>query len=213
MGTIKKGILGGFSGKVGTVIGTTWRGLDVIRSLPKKTGGQPTAAQHDQRLKFATIVAFLHPISNVLSRYFGSPSGSLSKLNAAVSYHNKAAITGISPNFTVNFSQVLIAKGDLAGVANGVLTSPVPATVHVGYEDNSGQALASTDDVLLVVAYNPVKASFLVEESKATRHVGSVSINVPTEFTGDTVHVWATFVHSTLKKAATSSYLGTIIIS
>jgi hypothetical protein len=36
MGTFNKGILGGFSGKVGTVVGFNWRGLDVMRSLPKK---------------------------------------------------------------------------------------------------------------------------------------------------------------------------------
>jgi hypothetical protein len=27
MGTIKQGILGGFSGKVGTVVGGTWKGI------------------------------------------------------------------------------------------------------------------------------------------------------------------------------------------
>jgi len=30
MGTIKKGILGGFSGKVGTVVGSSWKGIVLI---------------------------------------------------------------------------------------------------------------------------------------------------------------------------------------
>jgi len=34
MGTIKKGILGGFSGKVGTVIGGVWKGIEYMRSIP-----------------------------------------------------------------------------------------------------------------------------------------------------------------------------------
>lgn len=34
MGTIKQGILGGFSGKVGNVVGASWKGIDYIRSLP-----------------------------------------------------------------------------------------------------------------------------------------------------------------------------------
>ena len=33
MGTHKRGILGNFSGKVGTVIGSTWRGIWVMRGL------------------------------------------------------------------------------------------------------------------------------------------------------------------------------------
>ena len=32
MGTIKQGILGGFSGKVGTVIGGSWKGISYMRS-------------------------------------------------------------------------------------------------------------------------------------------------------------------------------------
>lgn len=34
MGTIKQGILGGFSGKVGNIVGASWRGIDYIRSMP-----------------------------------------------------------------------------------------------------------------------------------------------------------------------------------
>ena len=33
MGTIKQGILGGFSGKVGSVIGGIWKGISYMRGL------------------------------------------------------------------------------------------------------------------------------------------------------------------------------------
>ena len=45
MGTIKKGILGGFSGIVGTVVGANWRGMDIMRSRPKARDGTPTPLQ------------------------------------------------------------------------------------------------------------------------------------------------------------------------
>ena len=35
MARITKGILGGFSVKVGTVVGANWSGKDIIRSVPK----------------------------------------------------------------------------------------------------------------------------------------------------------------------------------
>ncbi len=37
MGTFNKGILGGFSGKVGNVIVSNWKGKDVVRSLLEKS--------------------------------------------------------------------------------------------------------------------------------------------------------------------------------
>ncbi len=34
MGTFEKGYLGGFSGKVGTAVGSSWKKLNVLRSNP-----------------------------------------------------------------------------------------------------------------------------------------------------------------------------------
>ena len=45
MGTYNKGILGAFSGKVGPVVGATWRGKEVMRSLPKKSNRLATTYQ------------------------------------------------------------------------------------------------------------------------------------------------------------------------
>jgi len=58
MAEIKKGILGGFSGKVGTVIGVNWRGKDIIRSLPKASKKAPTEEQLIQRVKFRKTIVF-----------------------------------------------------------------------------------------------------------------------------------------------------------
>jgi hypothetical protein len=44
MGTFNKGILGGFSGKTGTVIGSNWKGRTVMRSLPGKRTKQETSS-------------------------------------------------------------------------------------------------------------------------------------------------------------------------
>ncbi|HEX3025140.1 MAG TPA: DUF6266 family protein [Chitinophagaceae bacterium] len=51
MGTINKGILGGFSGKVGTVIGATWKGIDYMRSKSSKKPGNFSDAQLEQQAK------------------------------------------------------------------------------------------------------------------------------------------------------------------
>jgi hypothetical protein len=59
MGTIKKGILGGFSGKVGTVVGASWRGISYMRSLPQKVRNPRTQGQRSQRNKFALALSLL----------------------------------------------------------------------------------------------------------------------------------------------------------
>ncbi len=92
MGKIRTGILGGFQGKVGTVVGSTWRGEDIMRALPKKSGKTPSELQKLQRVKFKAISEFLKPLRSTLSIYFGNGAGVKSRYNLATSYHITNAI-------------------------------------------------------------------------------------------------------------------------
>lgn len=56
MGKIKQGILGGFHNKVGTVIGSSWKGIAVMRSMPLSVANPKTAAQVSVRGKFSQVV-------------------------------------------------------------------------------------------------------------------------------------------------------------
>ena len=55
MGKIKQGILGGFKGKVGTVIGASWNGIAYMRGLPQSTKDCKSAAQLAQRDFFREV--------------------------------------------------------------------------------------------------------------------------------------------------------------
>ena len=45
MGILKQGILGGFSGKVANVVGTSWKGIAVIKAMPLSVANPKTAGQ------------------------------------------------------------------------------------------------------------------------------------------------------------------------
>ena len=53
MAIIKRGILGGFSNKIGNVVGTSWKGISVMRALPQSVHNPKTEAQEEQRTNFA----------------------------------------------------------------------------------------------------------------------------------------------------------------
>ncbi len=55
MGKIKQGILGGFKGKVGTVIGSSWNGIAYMKGLPQSQKDPKTAAQMAQRDFFREV--------------------------------------------------------------------------------------------------------------------------------------------------------------
>lgn len=75
MAKIKQGILGGFSGKVANVVGTSWKGRAVMKSQPLSVANPRTTAQTAQRAKFSKIselasqvlTQFVQPVENPIS--------------------------------------------------------------------------------------------------------------------------------------------------
>ena len=59
MGVINRGILGGFRKKVGPVVGSSWKGIDVIKSKPASVANPNTPEQQEQRNAMRAINVFL----------------------------------------------------------------------------------------------------------------------------------------------------------
>lgn len=213
MGVYNKGILGPFSGKVGTVVGASWRGKDILRSLPKKTNRKPTDTQQLQRDKFTAVSEFLTPISNVVSLYFGSRSGEQTRRNQAMSYHMKEAVEYVDPNFEILYNKVLISKGDLLGIQNPVVIALADGVVKFSWDDNSGQGSAKDTDKLIVVIYAPAEGLYYSLLNASTRIDAVADITLPAYFQGLEVQSWITFASATGKSYATSVYTGALTIN
>ena len=70
MAIIKKGILGGFSNKVGNVVGSSWKGISTMRSLPASYNDANSESQQKQRTAFSyyselgseLLTSFIRPV-------------------------------------------------------------------------------------------------------------------------------------------------------
>src|SRR2546423_15651325 len=100
MGTISKGILGGFNGTVGTVIGGSWKGIDYMRSRPARRTNSPSPAPLEQQAKFATVINFLDSMVGLIRITYNGFAVKMTAFNSAMSYHIRYAITGAYPNFS-----------------------------------------------------------------------------------------------------------------
>ena len=57
MGIIRQGILGGFAGTVGAVVGSSWKGIATMRSRPLSVTNPRTNAQVNNRTNFKALSA------------------------------------------------------------------------------------------------------------------------------------------------------------
>lgn len=213
MGTYNKGILGAFSGKVGPVVGASWRGKDVLRSLPRKGNRVATATQLLQREKFTMVTGFLTPLNSVVGRYFGNNTGDKTRRNQAMSYLMREAINYVDPDLVWDFSKVLISRGDLLGLTGASAAVGAGESVDFTWTDNSGQGDAETTDKLVVVLYEETTKTSVHALNAGLRNQGTANVIVPAFLSGLTVQVWATFASTDDKLYATSQYLGTVVIA
>ncbi|MBD0822708.1 DUF6266 family protein [Aestuariibaculum marinum] len=208
MATYQQGVLGDFSGKVGTVIGSRWRGKAVLRSLPNKSHKPPTPAQQKQRNRFKCIHSFLTPIKDLLNETFGAPVKSKSRYNLAFSYHLKEATIFNGVDFIIQYNKVLISMGSLRGFEDVVVETQENQPLKLQWTDNSNQGMAYADDRLLVVAYAPAIKQFACFTPTVQRSDSAYPLNFEPVFQGLEVQLWAGFTNPQKTLSATSCYLG-----
>lgn len=213
MGTYHSGPLGDFSGKIGNVVGSTWRGKAVMRSLPIKSTKAPTLSQQVQRDKFKAVMSFLNPIKELLNTTFGNNTQVKTPFNNATSYHLKEAMVYDGAAWQMVYPKVLISAGSLQGLQAPVLSLVSPHSLLLQWTDNSPQGYAYTNDLLLVVVFAPALGDYAVFVGDATREDGTATLQLPEVFTGQTIETWASFITATGDKAAVSSYLGAFVVT
>ena len=212
MGTIKQGILGGFSGKVGTVVGSSWKGLSYMRGQAQSVKNPRTAKQMAQRDKFALALSFIRPIQSFIKVGFKTYAVHQSEFNAAMSYTLKNAIKGTYPSFTIDYAQAMVSRGSLAKPLN-IQKQNNDNEIAVSWQDNSGTANALDTDFAMLMAYNADKGEAVYDMTSTCRGDEGSSLRYPSDWVGDTVHVYLAFVSEDGTLVSDSEYVGSMTIA
>jgi len=213
MGTFNQGIYGGYSGKVGNVVGSSWKGINVMRIMPASVSNPQTEPQLAQRQKFSITMTFLQPLSEFLKTGFKNYAVRKTGINAAMGYNLRNAITGAYPNFTIDYPNALVSRGSLPAALNQAAASTVAGTVVFTWDDNSDESGASALDKTLLVIYNPVKHQAVTVSELAERADGTQTVTVPDSFSGDLVQCYMAFISPDGKDLASSRFAGAVTVA
>ena len=213
MGTFLKGILGGFSGKVGNVVGACIRGIDYMRSLPRKSTKPPTEAQLKQRTTFGLVVAFLRPITALINVGYQSYKGKETPMNAATSYHVEKAVTGVYPNLSIDYPKVVISKGTLLQVASAEIdTTAGTSEIEFSWRNNAAVDSPNLTDKATFMVYSDTLNEYIVLTGAAPRSAGTYALAVPPYMVGLEVYCWMSFVRADGKQTSDSRYVGKALV-
>lgn len=208
MATIRRGANGGFSGKAGSVIGSSWKSIDYIKGLHKKRTKPLSEEQLVQQARFGILTRFLTPLVSLIRIGYGRiQSEKATPLNVAIQKNLNRAVTGTYPNFALDYSAVRISEGRMgsasmsATVDDGVLT----ATWSVAENKTMN---AHLDDLVYIVLFQPEIDEFMTAPEPPERSDGEVDIEIPAHFLGGKGHVWMFFSDRKARRVSRSRYLG-----
>lgn len=210
MGKINKGILGGFRGKVGNVIGSFWKGKALMRSIPGSVHQPDTEAQLAIRQRFSLLSTFLSLFLEALKMGFKALEDGTTYFNEALKHNWDNAVSGAYPAQTIDYSKVYFSKGNLTNLGTvGVTTSG--GDCDVTWQDNSGTGTADANDFVYALFYNATKDA-PVFMTVGSRTDATYTYTYPVDWQTDTVHVWL-FAINEKDKVSTSQYAGQFIAS
>ncbi len=212
MGTYIKGILGPFSGKIGTVIGSSWNGIEYMKSLPKPSSKKPSDKQMIQRGKLGLCTGFLKPISFLVNLGFKNVAKGQTGFNTATSLMIERAITGEYPDLAIDYSKVLISSGNLSIPSDVKATSTEAGKISFIWANNSTSGLASETDKAILLVHSPEKSLYQSLTDGASRDSGGQILPVP-DFVGQEVHIWMAFISADGKTLSGSVYVNSLTVT
>ncbi|WP_443945768.1 DUF6266 family protein [Pedobacter sp. AW1-32] len=209
MARIKNGIMGAFSGKVGSVVGVSYRNGNYLRSLPATTKTEPTVKQLASRARFKFFNAWRNPLSPFFAITFQNQTETFSAQNAA-HFFNKGAVTGDYPDFKLDFQKIVISQGDLPPVLELKMEQSEADRLRFTWLPNLLDKAKATDLLALLICYeNDVQVIDSVTNG-AERIAGAFDFILSGVGKGKVGHVYVTFIANDRKKAANSVYLGEV---
>lgn len=191
MGKVQQGILDGFIGKVGTVVGSFWKGKPVMRGYKRNVRVSTSEAVELIRTRFASLGQlagqFMHAtrmgFKNIARAKQMTEGDIFVRLNWD---HVHATMPGTA---TIDYADLIIAKGNLP---EAQLSSPAftqPLSVKVSQTDTSSVIGADQDDLVFLFVYAPEANAGILSDAY-TRSEDTIEVAVPEYWNGMNVHVW-----------------------
>jgi len=205
MSKLTSGILGPLKGKIGGVVGSTWKGIPVLKTKPASVANPRTAAQVTQRNAFTEAVAFARVILVTIikplwDRFAQGQSGFNRFISVNIGNWDGSAFE--TPE------NIEISRGILAKADTFTASADTGATqIDLNYSDDTGEGDALSTDEIYVVVFNETTGFIQGFSSVATRDVPAPHVIIDDALeVDDVVHVYLAFKRADNTKVSNTNY-------
>ena len=205
MGKIKQGILGGFKGKVGTVIGASWNGIAYMKGLPQSQKDPKSAAQMRQRTFFREVQNLVGQLTAEQQRFLipETPQGMTRRNMLAKQLAEDPVVTDDSK--TVDLANLkTIGDAPTADLPDVTVTADTlegsPVLKMQWDTENDWRSTHGDEYPTIFVANVTQRKIFLVNSTAVVGVSGEASFTVPLAAYGEATDTFSGFMLSTGRK-------------
>lgn len=202
------GYLGGFSGKLGPVVGYMWNGKWCVRSLPSMVGNPRTAKQMEQRALFREQVQLAASMRDGVSRglTLAARQSGMTAYNLFVSL-NQSAFGSAGGALSVAWERLVLSVGPVGPVAfeSAAVDERNVLKVRFKGSDPTVPGRRSSSDEVRIYVYCPDAADGRLSAT-AYRYDKSIELMLPSHFAGRELHVYG-FVQNAAGEGSVSAYI------
>ena len=157
MAKMNWGILDGFFGKVGTVVGSFWKSIPVMRAYKRVVRNPKTESQQLVRTRFAAINSLSGAFHSALQLGLAEVARRCKQTEGDVFVaRNWECVHADTPGAaTVDYTELVIADGKLPEVLFGNASFAEPLQVSVPMTDTTGVIDADSHDKVYLFVYSP----------------------------------------------------------
>lgn len=203
---------GTISGRHGSAVAITSQSGKSFLRVFKAPSDPKSEKQVSQRTKFAFLVAFLGCMRQLLNITFKGKGG----YNRAFALAMKAAVTGVAPDFSIDFSQLVLSEGSLTPAKAVTATKTADNTIKADWNISNISAKtsggANANEKVNLVLYNETAKEAIFTENVAERIAGTAEVLCPDYWAGETVHCWIYFSRADGKLNSNSQYISAVIL-
>ncbi len=203
MGRIINGLNGPVIGTVGTIVGSSWKGIPYIKARYKKRTVKPTKKEAANRQRFAAAHHWLKPLLDYVRQGFKGYTATVEGFNAAKSYLMRNAMEALY----VDPTRVLVSYGELPLANNITVSKATGGRLRFNWDPQSRDA--HPRDQVMLLAYEIDHGNAFYTTTGQFRSIGEDFLDVDGK-KGRTYHIYLAFTAFDRSRQSHSVYLGTV---
>jgi len=206
MSTFVSTTFGKISGRHGSAVAAIVKNGKNVLKVFTAPFNPKSVKQVAQRTKFKFVITTLNCMNDLFKITFHG----LGEFHHAVSLALKNAVTGTSPNYSLDYTKLVMSEGSVYGASQLTAAKTTGTSVSVNWVSSLLPTSALATDNVNLIFFNEAAKEVVLKQNCALRPADTIEVDLPAEWSGANIHTWIYFSLADGSRNSLSEYISEV---